>query len=75
VFRDPVLRDALLRAHRALPPHAFQRDLRVARARRLLAAGEPPAAVAALCGFADQAHFTRAFRAAVGVPPGRYARA
>jgi AraC-like DNA-binding protein len=58
-----------------LPPHAFQIDLRVAQARRLLTAGEPPAAVAARCGFADQAHFTRTFRSAVGVPPGRYARA
>ena len=58
-----------------LPPHAFQIDLRVAQARRLLAAGEPPAVVAARCGFADQSHFTRAFKAAVGVPPGRFARA
>ena len=58
-----------------LPPHAFQLDLRVAQARRLLKDGEPPAAVAARCGFADQAHFARTFKAAVGVPPGRYARA
>ncbi len=58
-----------------LPPHAFQVNLRVARARRMLRAGEPPAAVAAACGFADQPHLTRTFRRAVGVTPGHYARA
>jgi len=62
------------RAQVGLPPHAFQLDLRVARARELLAGGEPPAAVAAACGFCDQAHLTRVFRRAVGVPPARYAR-
>ena len=39
-----------------LTPHAFQTNLRVAHARRMLAAGTPAAAVAAACGFADQAH-------------------
>ncbi len=57
------------------PPHAFQIDLRVRRARELLRGGEPPAAVAAACGFADQAHLTRTFKRAVGVTPARYARA
>ncbi len=64
-FRDQV----------GLPPHAYQVHLRVGRARELLAAGEPPAGVAATCGFADQAHLTRIFRQTVGVTPGRYARA
>jgi len=62
-------------AQAGLPPHAYQVNLRVARARGLLAAGEPPAAVAAACGFSDQAHLTRTFARAVGVTPGRYARA
>ena len=62
------------RAQVGLPPHAFQLDLRIARARALLAAGEPPAAVAAACGFCDQAHLTRVFKRAVGVTPARYAR-
>jgi AraC-like DNA-binding protein len=56
-------------------PHAFQVNLRVERARALLAAGHPPATVAAACGFADQPHLTRTFKRAVGVTPGRYARA
>ena len=56
-------------------PHAFQSNLRIDQARRLLAAGVAPAAVAAACGFADQPHLTRVFKRAVGVSPGRYARA
>jgi AraC-like DNA-binding protein len=62
------------RAQVGLPPHAFQLDLRIARARLMLAAGDPPAAVAAACGFCDQAHLTRVFKRAVGVTPARYSR-
>jgi AraC-like DNA-binding protein len=68
----------LLRAFAAgtgLPPHTYQLGLRIARARRLLAAGLPPALVASELGFADQSHFTRCFRQTVGVTPGVYARA
>lgn len=56
-------------------PHAFQTNLRVERARALLGAGEPPARVAAECGFADQPHLTRTFKRVVGVTPGRFAAA
>jgi AraC-like DNA-binding protein len=58
-----------------LTPHAFQRDLRIERARGMLDDGMPTAAVAAACGFADQPHFSRVFKRLVGVPPGAYARA
>jgi AraC-like DNA-binding protein len=57
-----------------LTPHAFQRDLRVKRARALLGSGVPAAAVAAACGFADQPHLSRVFKRLVGVSPGVYAR-
>ena len=63
------------RAQLGLTPHAFQTNLRIARARALLRAGERPAAVALACGFADQAHLTRTFKRAVGVTPGRFAAA
>lgn len=63
------------REHNAVTPHAFQTDLRIAEARRLLSGGLPPAEVAATCGFADQPHLSRVFKRAVGVSPGRYARA
>jgi AraC-like DNA-binding protein len=58
-----------------LPPHTFQLDLRIKRARGMLAAGQTPAAVAAACGFADQAHLTRTFKRFVGVTPTRFALA
>lgn len=63
------------RRQTGLTPHAFQTNLRITRARSLLAHGEAPARVAAECGFADQPHLTRVFKRAVGVTPGRYARA
>jgi AraC-like DNA-binding protein len=56
-------------------PHAFQTNLRVDHARTMLAQGLPAAEVAAACGFADQPHLSRVFKRAVGVSPGRYARA
>jgi AraC-like DNA-binding protein len=63
------------RSQIGLPPHAFQIDLRIAEARRLITAGRSPADVAFECGFADQPHLTRVFKRAVGVTPGEYARA
>jgi AraC-like DNA-binding protein len=63
------------RAQTGLTPHAFQVNVRVARARVMLDAGEPIARVAAACGFADQSHLTRTFRRAVGVTPGRFVAA
>lgn len=60
------------RQQTGLTPHAFQTNLRIARARAMLSDGEPIARVAAACGFADQPHLTRAFRRAVGVTPGRF---
>jgi AraC family transcriptional regulator len=52
------------------------------RRRQLLAAEELLAGsqldlreVALRCGYADQSHFSKAFRRSVGVPPGRYRRA
>jgi AraC-like DNA-binding protein len=62
------------RAH-GLPPHAYLLQLRLGHAKRLLAAGEGAAAVAAAVGFVDQSHLTRRFKGAFGITPGQYARA
>ncbi|MBV6633762.1 MAG: helix-turn-helix transcriptional regulator [Alphaproteobacteria bacterium] len=53
-------------------PHAYLIDCRVRAARKRLAAGEAPADVATDCGFYDQSHLNRAFKARVGVTPARY---
>lgn len=59
------------RAHHATPQQVLM-ALRLFEAKRLLAAGEAPAQVAAAVGLADQAHLTRAFAGRYGVTPGRY---
>jgi AraC-like DNA-binding protein len=61
-------------AEYGLPPHAFQTQVRIAHAKRLLHAGLPIAEVAAQTGFADQSHLTRHFKRLVMLPPGQYQR-
>ena len=56
-----------------MPPHAYQTQVRVRRAKSLLEAGLPITVVAAEAGFYDQAHFTRHFKRIVGLTPGQYA--
>lgn len=56
-------------------PHAYVVVLRLARARELLArSDEPLSQIAAACGFADQAHFSRVFHRNVGRAPGIWRR-
>lgn len=62
----------LFRSALGVTPVAYGRLARIARAKTLLGEGQSPAAVAAQCGFADQAHFTRWFRRCFGVAPGHY---
>jgi AraC-like DNA-binding protein len=55
-----------------LTPFDYQMSVRIAAAKTSLLQGQPPAKVAVDTGFADQAHFTRAFKKHVGVTPGHY---
>lgn len=61
------------RAH-GLTPYAYLIQLRVERAKLLLARGDRPMDVAQATGFADQSHLTRMFRRLTGVTPARYVR-
>lgn len=55
-----------------IPPHAYQTQLRVERAKRLLLRGTSITDAALSTGFFDQSHFTRYFKRIVGVTPRSY---
>jgi AraC-like DNA-binding protein len=72
-----VDRFRLSRAFKAafgLAPHAYLIQLRLTRARHLLARGESPVNVAAALGFADQSHLGRWFQRAYRMTPADYRR-
>ncbi len=56
------------------PPHEYQLQLRIARARELLRsdAGKTVVEIACELGFADESHFRRHFRRIVGTTPSRF---
>ncbi|MEO1146461.1 MAG: AraC family transcriptional regulator [Cyanobacteria bacterium J06638_22] len=67
----------LLRVFRkqvGLPPHAYLNQVRVNRAKRLLATGWSIIDTALETGFTDQSHLHRHFKKMVGVTPGQYLR-
>ena len=67
---------ALSRSFRAtvgIAPHAYQTQIRVLHAQRLLRQGYPPGEVALLTGFHNQSHLGRHFKRLVGLTPGQYA--
>ncbi len=55
-------------------PHRYLVARRVTEARSLIAAGTALVDVAGACGFVDQSHLNRHFKAHFGMTPGRYAR-
>jgi AraC-like DNA-binding protein len=62
VFREAV----------GVPPYAYLRQVRVGRAKELLALGRSVAEVALETGFTDQSHLHRWFKRLWGVTPGGY---
>jgi AraC-like DNA-binding protein len=67
----------LLRAFRlayGVTPHAYQMQLRLACAWRLIVDGRSLSHATYDAGFADQSHLTRRFASAFGLSPARYAR-
>ena len=55
-----------------LPPHLWHLQRRLVEAKHRLRAGASPGEAAHALGFSDQAHFTRQFKALVGVSPSAY---
>lgn len=62
----------VFREQYGLTPHAFLMDQRIQYARRRLRRGHAIAEVALDAGFADQAHFQRAFKQRLATTPGHY---
>ena len=62
----------LFRRATGVPPHRYQLQRRIDRAKVLLVRGNAPAEIAGALGFNHQSHFGEQFRRLVGVPPGRY---
>lgn len=62
----------VFRKQMGLSPTAYQTQLRIAQAKKLLAEDMAIATVAALTGFYDQSHFGWQFKRHVGVTPGNY---
>ena len=60
------------RAAYGLPFHQFVMQLRVKRAREMLAQGASGVTVWRACGFASHSHFINVFRQYVGQSPGQY---
>lgn len=57
-----------------LPPHQYLNNLRIERAKKLLAQGMSATDVTHSVGFFDQSHFIKHFKAMVGVTPSQYAK-
>ncbi|MBP2302455.1 helix-turn-helix transcriptional regulator [Azospirillum picis] len=62
------------KARFGLTPHAYQINRRIQFGQRELRLGRPIVEVALDAGFADQAHFQRAFKRHVAATPGQYMR-
>jgi AraC-like DNA-binding protein/hemin uptake protein HemP len=60
------------RAEYGLAPKTVARVMRFERSRHLVQLGRSLAEVAAVCGYADQAHLTREWRSIAGVTPSRW---
>ncbi|ACS79010.1 helix-turn-helix domain-containing protein [Maridesulfovibrio salexigens] len=65
----------IFRSHKGMTPHSFLIQLRLEKARAMIATNSPIADTAALCGFSDQSHLTRLFKIRYGLTPRQYQKA
>ena len=64
----------MFRASGGVSPHGWVQHRRLARAKALLAEGEPIARIASACGFSSQSHLTRVFKTHTGTTPSAFRR-
>ncbi|MBD1909085.1 MULTISPECIES: AraC family transcriptional regulator [unclassified Leptolyngbya] len=70
--RSPFHLNRIFRESVGLPPHAYLTHIRIAHAKSRLSQSSSLAQLAVELGFNDQSHFTKTFKAWVGVTPGQY---
>jgi AraC-like DNA-binding protein len=71
-FLSPFHLLRVFREETGLPPHAYQTQLRIEQAKRLLQDDFTIAQSALATGFFDQSHFSNQFKRYVGVTPGQF---
>ena len=64
----------MFRAATGQTPHRYLLELRLEKARALIASRMPLIDIAAACGFSSHAHLATAFRSKFGLTPSRYRR-
>ncbi|MDU2065593.1 MAG: AraC family transcriptional regulator [Sporomusaceae bacterium] len=64
----------LFKAAIGLPPHLYLKQVRIRRAKELLASGLSLASIAQAMGFTDQSHFSRQFKELMGITPKNYSK-
>ena len=62
----------LFKSNLGLTPHAYQLNLKINAARKLLRQGQEIAALSYQLGFSDQSHFQRVFKQLTGTTPKVY---
>ena len=81
IYLDQICRfaglskSALLRAFvkaKGVTPYCYLENIRINKARKLLAQGVPTIEAALRTGFSDQSHFTNYFSRFIGLSPGFY---
>ena len=62
----------VFREYVGVPPHAYLKQVRIKRAKVLLAKGVSIAFIAQEIGFTDQSHFSKQFKQITGITPNKY---
>jgi AraC-like DNA-binding protein len=62
----------VFREYIGVPPHIYLKQVRIKRAKALLAKGFSMAFVAHEAGFTDQSHFSKQFKQITGITPNKY---